>query len=1038
MRKTIVAFSFFSLLFAILGNADVKVDSNTFGAITARSIGPAKMSGRIEAIDAVASDPKIVYVGAASGGVWKSINGGTTFKPIFDKYTQSIGAVTVDQAHPDTVWVGTGESDTRNSSSVGTGIYKSTDAGESWTLMGLENSERISRIVVDPKNSNTVYVAVPGHLWNSSEDRGIYKTTDGGKTWAKVLYVNADTGAADIAIDPQDPNFVYASMWQFRRLPYFFTSGGTGSGLYKSRDGGKTWKKLTAGLPEGELGRIAIAVAPSRPSVIYANIEAKKTALYRSDDMGETWKWINNDFNVQVRPFYFSHIYVDPTDYKRVWKPGFFLIGSTDGGDAFSNPSQTPHGDLHALWINPSNPFQMFLGTDGGVYKTDDKGSHWQMIKDLPVSQFYHVSFDMERPYNLYGGLQDNGSWVGPSQGISGIQSQDWKNIGFGDGFYAWQDPTDKNIVFSEFQGGELLRFHRATHEFKSIKAYPAASDPKYRFNWNTPIEINPKTPSVMYVGSQFLLKTTDKGESWQKISPDLTTNDPAKQKQEESGGLSVDNSTAENHCTIVTISASPLDENLIWIGTDDGNLQLTRDGGKTWTNVVANVPGVPKNTWVTTVEASGHDAATAFATFDAHQTGDMKVYVYKTTDYGKSWTSISTDAIKGYAHVIRQDVVNPKLLLVGTEFGLFVSIDGGTQWAQFTGGLPNVAVRDIAIHPRESDVILATHGRGIYIIDDITPVRKLTPEIMDAKAAILEARSAPVHFITFEQDFPGDEEFVGQNLPDVAYVTYWLKDRAITGDTRVEITNSEGKLMASLPGGKRKGINRVEWYTRLKPPKTSPTPELTNFLLFGPNVPIGNYTVKLIRGADTYTGQVTLVDDPRLSYSTEDRKVQSDATMKLYDLQGDLAYVADSCANARDQAKDRAKKLGKDAASKNLDAFSTKMDNFRKTLVASKEGFITGEEQLRERVVDLYTMISLCAQKPTQSQLDRLKVLEQQIQKAEADYDAIIKKDLDGINSQLKAKKLDPIKLPTREEYDKKDPYGSSTLADLAGFGWR
>src|SRR5262249_21635031 len=405
--------------------------------------------------------------------------------------------------------------------------------------------------------------------------------------------------------------------------------------------------------------------------------------------------------------------------------------------------------------------------------------------------------------------------------------------------------------------------------------------------------------------------------------------------------------------------------------------------------------------------------------------------------DYGKSWTSISTDAIKGYAHVIRQDVVNPKLLLVGTEFGLFVSIDGGTQWAQFTGGLPNVAVRDIAIHPRESDVILATHGRGIYIIDDITPVRKLTPEIMDAKAAILEARPAPVHFITFEQDFPGDEEFVGQNLPDVAYVTYWLKDRAITGDTRVEITNSEGKLMASLPGGKRKGINRVEWYTRLKPPKTSPTPELTNFILFGPNVPICNYTVKLIRGADTYTGQVTLVDDPRLSYSTEDRKVQSDATMKLYDLQGDLAYVADSCANARDQAKDRAKKLGKDAASKNLDAFATKMNNFRKTLVASKEGFITGEEQLRERVVDLYTMISLCAQKPTQSQLDRLKVLEQQIQKAETDYDAIIKKDLDGINSQLKAKKLDPIKLPTREEYDKKDPYGSSTLADLAGFGW-
>lgn len=1001
--------------------AAVKIDSNTFGAVSARSIGPAKMSGRIMAIDAVNSEPRIVYVGAASGGVWKSLNSGTSFKPVFDKYTQSIGAITIDQNHPDTVWVGTGESCTRNSSSVGTGIYKTTDAGENWTLMGLEKSERISKIVIDPKNSDTVYVAVPGHLWDSSEDRGVYKTTDGGKTWAKILYVNPDTGAGDVAIDPQDGKFVYASMWQFRRKPYFFTSGGPGSGLYRSSDGGKTWKKLTTGLPTGDLGRIALAVAPSRPSVVYANVEAAKTALYRSDDMGETWKWMSNGFNVVARPFYFSHLFVDPKDYNRVYKPGYNLDFSTDGGESVSSAGSSFHGDLHALWINPNNTFEIFLGGDGGVYHSFDKGSHWGQIKSLPVSQFYHVSFDMERPYNVYGGLQDNGSWQGPSQGIDGIKNQDWKNVGFGDGFYVWQDPTDKNIVYSEFQGGELLRFARATHEYKSIKAYPAAGEPKYRFNWNTPVEVSPKNPNLILLGSQYVLKTTDKGESWTRISQDLTTNDPSKQKQEDSGGLTIDNSTAENHCTVYSISASPLDENIIWAGTDDGNLQVTRDGGKTWTNVVANVPGLPKNTWVSSVEAGWHDPATAFATFDGHQTGDMKVYVFRTTDYGKTWTSISTDAIKGYAHIVRQDLVNPNLLFVGTEFGLYITVDGGEQWAQFTGGLPqNVAVRDIAIHPRENDVILATHGRGVYIIDDITPIRKLTSDVLEAKATILDSRPAVVRFLTFEQDFPGDEEFVGDNAEDVATITYYLKDRALMGDCKVEIYNSEGKLMQSLPGGKRKGINRVQWYMRMKPPKTSPSPELGE-LFFGPSVPIGTYSVKLILGKDTYPGQITLVDDPRLTYSAEDRKLQYDTTMRLYNMQGDLAYISDQALSLTDQARDRAKKLKGDALAKSLEAFATRLETLRKTWLATKEGFLTGEEQLRERVIDVYTAVSNCAARPTQSQLDRTDNLEKDIRKAEADYKAAVEKDLDKLNSSLKSKKLDPLQQLSREEWEKK-----------------
>ncbi|MBL8151824.1 MAG: glycosyl hydrolase, partial [Blastocatellia bacterium] len=452
--------------------AQVKVDSNSFSGIEARSIGPATMSGRILAIDAINNNPQTLYVGAAGGGVWKSTNGGTTFKPIFEKNIQSIGAITIDQSKPDTVWVGTGEADTRNSVSVGNGLYKTTDGGENWTLVGLEKSERISRILIDPKKSDTIYVSVVGNLWNDSEDRGLYKTTDGGKTWEKILYVDAKTGCSDIAIDPQETNTIYAGMWQFRRLPYIFTSGGSGSGLHKSTDGGKTWKKLTSGLPEGELGRIAIAVAPSRPNVVYANVEAKKTGLYRSDDMGETWRKVSSSFYVTARPFYFSHLYVDPKDYNKVYKTGFSLGLSRDGGVSFGEAGGSTHSDHHALWIDPNNTSHLYLGTDGGVYETQDSRL-WTFLKGLPVSQFYHVSYDMKYPYNVYGGLQDNGSWVGPSTSSIGVRNKDWKNVGFGDGFYTFADPNDPNIIYSEWQGGRLLRYHRNTGELKAIQPFP-------------------------------------------------------------------------------------------------------------------------------------------------------------------------------------------------------------------------------------------------------------------------------------------------------------------------------------------------------------------------------------------------------------------------------------------------------------------------------------------------------------------------------------------------------------------------------------
>ncbi|MEK6323730.1 MAG: glycosyl hydrolase [Acidobacteriota bacterium] len=1010
-----------TLAVSVAAQTTVKLDSNSFGAIEARHIGPAVTSGRIAAVDGVNNDPRIIYVGSAGGGVWKSINAGTSFKPIFDKHTQSIGAVTVDQAHPETVWVGTGESWTRNSVSVGTGLYKTTDAGESWKLMGLEDSERIAQIVIDPKNSDVVYVAATGHLWNSNDQRGVYKTTDGGKTWNRVLFVDKDTGCADLAIDPQEPSIVYASMWQFRRKPYFFTSGGPGSGLYKSTDAGKTWKKLASGLPDGELGRIAIGVAPSRPNRVYAVVEAKKSGVYRSDDMGETWTRVSTAQSAVGRPFYFARVVVDPKDYNRLYKPDFSLSVSTDGGESFAPRGGRAHGDFHAVWVNPNNTFNLFVGTDGGVYVSNDKANSFKFLSNLPVAQFYHASFDMEQPYNVYGGLQDNGSWMGPSQSPNGVENKDWRNVGFGDGFHVYPDPTDRDVVYSEFQGGNVLRFHKSTGETKLIKVFPKEGEPRYRFNWNTAMHLSPTNPRVMYIGAQFLFRSTNKGESFERISADLTTNDPAKQKQEESGGLSVDNSSAENHCTIFTIAESPLDEKVIWAGTDDGNLQLTRDSGKSWTNVAGNIAGLPGNTWCRGVEASRFDQATAYAVFDGHQTGDMKVYVYKTSDFGKTWKSLATDTIKGYAYVIREDRVNRDLLFVGTEFGLFVSIDGGAQWAQFTGNLPPVAVHDIAIHPREHDLILATHGRGILIIDDITPLRQINPKILESTAYIMDSRPSTITIPVGSQDFPGDGDFVGPNPTEAATITYYLKDRHVFGDLKIELYNSEGKLMTTLPASKRKGINRVQWFMRQKPPKVPPSPNLAGPSLFGPMLPEGLYTVKLIKDKETFTGQVKVVADPKSPHSAADRALQAQTIRKLYDMQERLAFVDDVVTNARDQAKERAKKIEGDAVAKDLEAFADKLDALHKTLVATKEGPITGEEQLRERIVEMYGWVTQYGGRPTESQLARIPVLEKEIDTANASFETLIGKELAGLNAKLIGKKLDPIKVMTKEEYDKK-----------------
>ena len=1025
---------FVAALALLAAAQDVTLDSDTLSGLPIRAIGPAAMGGRVADITAVREGGRLtIYIGSASGGVWKSRDGGTTFKPIFDKQPSlSIGSIAVDPSNPQTVWVGTGESWARNSVSVGTGVYRSRDGGDNWESVGLPDSEHVSRIVIHPKDGNTVYACALGHLWSSNTERGVFKTNDGGKTWNKILFRNESTGCAEMAMDPQDSNVLYAAMWDVRREPWNFRSGGPGGGLFKSTDGGAAWHELRKGLPEGDLGRIGVAVAPSNHLRVYAVVEARNhTALFRSDDAGDSWLEVNNSFNISGRPFYFARLSIDPKNADRVYKTGFFLTVSEDAGKSFSaaismseGPGDALHSDLHALWIDPENPDQMLVGTDGGVYESQDQANHWRFLANLPISQFYHVSYDMADPYNVYGGLQDNGTWMGPSRGVDGIPNRSWRVIGMGDGFWAFSDPSDADYAYVEYQGGRISRFRKSTGEARDIKPLPRAGEADFRFNWNTPIHMSANHPGTIYLGGQFLFRSRDHGESWGRISPDLTTNDPARQHQELSGGLTIDNSDAEKYETIYTIAESPKNGDVIWAGTDDGNVQITRDDGRHWTNVVKNIPGLPPNTWVSTIEASHFDPAVAYATFDGHAAGDMKPYVYRTKDYGKTWTSLSTPDLSGYAHVVREDLVNANLLYVGTEFGLFISTDNGAHWAQLKGGLPNVAVRDIAIQPRESDLILATHGRGIYILDDLTPIRALTPELLAKDLVMLPSRPSVLNLPASEQRFDGDAEFKGRTLPEAASIVYYQKKRHIFGDLKLEIYDDHGSLLTSIQGDKRRGMNRLAWPERAKPPKVPPAAGLVEneFLFFGPQAQEGTYPVKLTKGKETYTSEVKLVPDPRSKSTAADRALQHKTVTELYDMLAQLTYVVDATNELRDQARQRAGAATDNKLKDQLNTFIQKLEDFRSTLVSVKEGgMITGELKLREHMGELYGAINGFSGRPTQSQVESTGVIRKQLEDAGTNFQSITTSELPLLNTALQGKSLEPLKAMSRADWDKR-----------------
>lgn len=871
-----------------------------------RNIGPGGMSGRVTAIDVVTSDTDIMYVGTASGGLWKSTSGGIKWEPVFDKEsTASIGAVAIQQSNPNVVWVGTGEGNPRNSLNGGNGIYKSLDGGKTWKLMGLEKTRHIHRVIIDPTNPNTVYVGAIGSPWGEHPERGVFKTTDGGETWTKILFTNNKSGVADMVIDPKNPNKLIVAMWEHKRDPWFFKSGGEGSGLYITYDAGKNWKKITDkdGLPKGELGRMGLAIATNKPNIVYALVEAKKNALYRSEDGGLTWKMVNDKNEIGDRPFYYSEIYVDPQNENRVISIFTYVNVSQDGGKSFEalmpayGVDNGVHPDHHAFWIHPNDGSFMIDGNDGGMNISYDGGKTWRFIGNLPVAQFYHIAVDNDIPYNVYGGMQDNGSWKGPAYvwKAQGIRNSYWQEIAFGDGFDVVPDKEDSRFGYAMSQQGFVSRYDAETGNNYLVK--PTHPDPTMylRFNWNSGIGHDPFNSSTVYFGSQFVHKSTDKGLTWSIISPDLTTNDPEKQKQGESGGLTMDATGAENHCTILVIEPSPLEQGMLWVGTDDGQVQVTRDGGATWTNVSANIKGLPKNSWIPQIKASSRNKGEALLVANDYRRFNYTPYAFRTRDYGKTWERIvDENDVKTFVLSIVEDSQQPNLMFLGTDDGLYISLDAGGKWTKWTEGYPTVPTADLVIHPREHDLVIGTFGRAAWVLDDIRPLREIARDKAVLAKEIKLFNPPTAYLASYQQPtgsrFGADALYQGENRKSGAMITYYLntkkeasektseekdspetdKKESKKDSLKLEIFKGE-KLIRTLKEKvpEKNGFHRMYWGLDEKgPDRPSRTLRENNREFGGIDVLPGTYTLKLTFGGLTEETTIKVEADPRLGQS--------------------------------------------------------------------------------------------------------------------------------------------------------------------------
>jgi photosystem II stability/assembly factor-like uncharacterized protein len=906
MRPLFVAALSFA---AALSAADL--NSALFDRLEYRSIGPASMGGRITDVEGVAGRPELVYVATASGGLFKTTNGGTTWMPIFDREsTISIGNIAVDPQNPDVVWLGAGEANARNSVSYGDGVYKTLDGGKTWRNLGLKDTHHISRIALNPLNTNIAYVCALGHNTGPNPDRGVFMTTDGGETWRKTLFIDAEHGCADMDIDVNNPNILFATMWRFDRKPWRFISGSEKTGVFRSTDGGRTWKQLTTGLPKG-WGRIGVRVAPSNSNVVYVIGESSEGTLYRSDDRGDHFRMMTKNPVVVGRGLYYSHLTIDPTDENRIYTIGMRLSTSIDGGRTIRGISSTTHGDYHTVWVDPKNPNRVWQGQDGGIAVSYDRGETWEWVGNIPIGQFYQIFADNREPfYYLSGGLQDNGSWTGPSRNNQGaILNSDWTNVSGGDGFHVVQHLDQPWLYLSENQGGGIVRTDLRTREQQDVSPQPKRNDGgpvgelKYRFNWNTPIVLSPHDHNTVYFGSNVVFKSTDFGKTWNVISPDLTTNDPEKQKSV--GTVWTENTTAEYHCTVIRIAESPAQAGVIWAGTDDGNLQVTRDGGAHWTNLTGNAPGVPKFAEIAWIEPSRTAAGTAYVAFEHHWFDDFHPYLYKTTDFGKTFTSIGAGLQDGnYLWVVKEDPKNPRLLYAGGELGLQVSFDGGAKWVRLhLKNLPPVAIRDLIVHPRDNDLILGTHGRSIWILDDATPLQQMSDDVLAQSAYLFGMRPA----LRFDGGggrgggggigMGGNKPFAGPNPPYGAPITYYLKER---GAARIEVLDGAGKLVRELAAVPQDaGLNRVIWDLRYTGPRGRRAPGEGDggdpeaggrgLPARGPLVLPGKYTVRLTAGGKTLTHDLEVKLDPTVPVSAEALRSQVDVNLKLRDMQSSV-----------------------------------------------------------------------------------------------------------------------------------------------------
>ncbi len=1075
--------------------ATKKTLQSAMAGLRFREIGPATMGGRVNDIEVSLQDTRVIYAAMAGAGILKSVNGGTTWTPIFDKEAvPSVGDVAIAPSNPQIVWAGTGESNNRQSSSWGNGVYRSMDAGKTWKNMGLPETHHIARVVIHPTNPDIVWVAATGKLWSSSPERGVYKTTDGGKTWTHVLKVNDDTGATELVVDTASPTVLYAAMYQRRRTVFGFNGSGEGSALYKSIDGGDTWTKIIKGMPydtenaatprpDGltETGRNSIAIYAKDTNIVYATIEHANGGVYRSNDKGETWTKMA-EIAAVPRPMYFSKLKVDPNNDQRLWLAGVAMQYSEDGGKTWSsNFSRAPHADTHGIWINPNDSNHIIQGNDGGINISYDRGRTWDYSNTIPLGQFYEIGADNSVPYKVCGGLQDNNTWCGPSMTTNpqGIANSDWYMVGGGDGFFAQPDPNDPDIVYGESQDGNLFRINVKTGESKRIRPIEEEGEQKYRFQWNSPIVISAFDPNTIYYAGNFMFKSTNRGDSWTKVgSVDLTTNvvrnsllimgkAPDKNSRSRHDGV-------QQYPAITTISESPVNRNVLWAGTDDGNLQITRDA-QTWKNVVDKVPGLPKGTYVSRVVASRENEATAYVTFDGHRMGDFKVYVYVTSDFGETWRSIASNLPQnnGIVSVIREHPRNTSLLFVGTEFGLFASYDRGGNWTQIKQNLPTVPIDDILIHPRDNDLILATHGRSIWIMDDITPLQQMNDSVLNESIYLFDTRQA-INWRTWSnKPLTSDKAFYGQNPPNGAMINFYLKEPLGERESiAITIQDSAGATVRTInctrpnpqatpapqggPGGGGgggfggfgggqqqcnavPGFNRYVWDLRSRPAGPQlPTAggaggggggfggALANF---GFRVDPGDYTVKIKHGEKELSKPLRVVDDPRVVFSAEDRAKKKTALLKLQPviMQASLAQftIVGLRANLNTviegwkrpgtpQPPENVKKAAEDLLKK-IDAAHVNW-SFPPVPGATSAGppLVELPTPLNTRVGQLAFAIEGTSSAPTDFELAQIEIMLKRIPAAADEVRKLISEDLAALNAMMAEAKMPYVAAPS------------------------